>query len=75
MSAYLSVYLSICLSVHVCVYSGSFYAIFNALGWESQGQRKAKSVGFILSLAFQLVSMKIDVVLLQFKLSSVLILV
>ena len=40
------------------------------LGWRSQGQRKARSPGFFFSHTFQLIRMKVDMVLKHFKLNS-----
>ena len=40
------------------------------LAWGSQGQCKAKPIGFIFSHTFQLIKMKFDVVMKQFKQTS-----
>ena len=47
-----------------------FYGTFTDLDLGSHGQQKAKPFGFIFLHTFQLISMKFDMVLKQFKLNS-----
>ena len=53
---------------------GENFSLFNFgdldLGWGSQGQCKAKPVGFIISHNFQLIVMEYDMVLRQFKVNT-----
>ena len=44
------------------------------LAWGSQGRRKAKYFGLIFSHTFQLIRMKFDIVLKQFKLNMLVLL-
>ena len=52
------------LSYLPCLYA-PFYTAFTDLGMGSQGQRKAKPLGFIFLYIFQLMMMKSDVALKQ----------
>ena len=53
-----------------------YYAALSGCGlsWESIGQYKAKPMGFIFSLTFQLIRMELDSVMKQFKLNMLMLL-